>query len=178
MTPQEWTQIRRIARAEVRRALESASGGGLPQVWTNEVQIYNASLAKQGVRTLRGLAELVSGLQAASADAADSAVSVPLGEERAFGFDGGRLVSVQHGSELGADEAVVVRDTTLHYDERGRLESVEETWVHEGQPWGRSVVLGYDDAGMVALVVRSAPGPLEPVTVEAPSMDAMSEEEA
>ena len=54
MTPQEWTQIRRIARAEVRRALESASGGGLPQVWTNEVQIYNASLAKQGVRLDHG----------------------------------------------------------------------------------------------------------------------------
>lgn len=170
MTPQEWTQVRRLARAEARRALESASGGALPLVWTNEVQVYNAALAKQGVRTLRGLAEVVSGLQRSSAGGCGPHVEVPCGEERVFVFEGGRLVSVQHGTELGSDVADVVRRTTLHYDEGGRLESVEETWAQEGEPWGRSVVLSYDDAGMVSMVVRGVPGPLEPVFEEAPPM--------
>ncbi len=158
MTP---AQVRQVARDEARRVLASAPGGGVPAVWTNEVQVYNASLANQGVRTLRGLAELVSGLQVATDE------GWPRGAERAFEFEGGRLVAVQHGSDLGADTAVLVRRTTLRYDGRGRVESVQDTWTHDGHPWGRSVALGYDDAGQVALVMRRGPGPLESSKEEA-----------
>lgn len=154
MTPQELVQVRRIARA----AAERANGGGLPSVWTGEVQVYNDALAEQGIRTLRGLAAVVSGLQTASVEAPEGA---PRGSERAFGFEGGRLVSVQHGRALGSDAAVLVRHTALRYDEAGRLESVHDLWEREGELWGQETVLGYDDAGAVALVVRSAPGPLE-----------------
>lgn len=156
MTPQEWQQVRRVARAEAQRALASGAGGGLPSVWTGEVQVYNAALAEQGVRTLRGLAAVVSDLQAPRVDPA-----LPQGEERAFGFEEGRLVSVQHGTALGSDAAVLVRQTALHYDEDGRLESVEDTWEHEGEVWGRAVVLSYDEEGAVALVVRRGPCPLD-----------------
>ncbi len=155
MTP---AQIRQVVRDEVRRAVASASGGGVPSVWTNEVQVYNAGLAKQGVRTLRGLADIVCGLQVASEEQCGGG---PRGPERAFEFDGGRLVAILYGSELGSDAEVVVRRTTLHYDEGGGLESVRDTWTHEGRPWGRSVALSSDDAGRVALVVRTGPGPLE-----------------
>jgi len=157
VTPQDIAQVRRIARA----AAERASGGGLPSVWTGEVQIYNDVLAEQGIRTLRGLAAVVSDLQVASAEARASAGEVPSSNERAFGFEGGRLSSVQHGEALGSDAAVLVRHTALRYDESGRLESVHDLWEHEGEQWGRETVLSYDDAGAVALVVRSAPGPLE-----------------
>ncbi len=155
MTP---AQIRMVAREEARRVLAGASGGGVPAVWTNEVQVYNAGLAEQGVRTLRGLADLVCKMQMGSEDGGGE---VPAQPERAFEFDGGRLVAIQHGSDLGADDAVIVRRTALRYDEGGRLESVNDIWDHEGRPWRRSVVLGYDDAGQVALVMRSGPGPLE-----------------
>lgn len=157
MTPQELVQVQRIARA----AAERASGGGLPSVWTGEVQVYNKALAEQGIRTLRGLAAVVSDLQVANAEARASAGEVPSGNERAFGFEGGRLSSVQHGTALGSDAAVLMRHTALRYDEGGRLESVHDLWEHEGELWGRETVLSYDDAGVVALVVRSAPGPLE-----------------
>ncbi len=155
MTP---AQIRQVAREEARRAVAGVSGGGVPSVWTNEVQVYNDGLAKQGVRTLRGLAEIVCGLQVASEDQCGGG---PRGPERAFEFDGERLVAIVHGSELGSDAEVVVRRTTLHYDEGGGLESVRDTWTHEGRPWGRSVALSCDNAGRVALVVRTGPGPLE-----------------
>ena len=154
MTPQDIAQVRRIARA----AAERASGGGLPSVWAGEVQVYNDALAEQGIRTLRGLAAVVSDLQAASE--ACGSPGVPCSKERAFGFEGGRLVSVQHGTALGSDAAMLVRHTALRYDEGGRLESVQDLWEHEGELWGRETVLSYD-AGAVALVVRSAPGPLE-----------------
>lgn len=164
MTP---AQIRQVVREEVRRAVSSAPGGGVPAVWTNEVQVYNACLAKQGVRTLRGLAEIVCELQTGSDDGCCGHVKGPRGTERAFEFEGGRLVAVQHGSDLGADVAVVVRRTTLRYDDSGRLESLGDTWTHEGRPWGRSVVLSYDDSGQVVLVMRTDPGPLESPKEEA-----------
>ncbi len=155
MTP---AQVRKVAREEARRVLAGASGGGVPAVWTNEVQVYNAGLAKQGVRTLRGLADIVCKLQMGSEDGCGE---VPPQPERAFEFEGGRLVAIQHGSDLGADDAVVVRRTTLRYDHCGRLGLVCDAWTCEGREWGRSVVLSYDDAGQVALVMRSGPGPLE-----------------
>jgi len=150
-------QIRQVARDEARRVLSSAPSGGVPAVWTNEVQVYNDCLARQGVRTLRGLADIVCKLQTGNEGDCDGG---PRGSERAFEFEGGRLVAIQHGSDLGADDAVIVRRTTLRYDDRGRLESVNDIWDHEGRPWGRSVVLSYDDCGQVALVMRGEPGPL------------------
>lgn len=165
MTPQEWTAVRRIARAEAQRA----GGGGLPSVWTGEVQIYNEVLGGQGVRTLRGLAAVVSDLQTAVADASGAHGEVPCGDERAFGFEGGRVVSVQHGTGLGSDTAVLVRETALSYDPEGRIVSVLDVWEREGGLWAREVVLSYDDSGAVALVVRSGPGPFE---VFGPSMPA------
>jgi len=154
MTP---AQVRQVAREEARRVLASAPSGGVPAVWTNEVQVYNACLARQGVRTLRGLADIVCKLQTGNEDGCDGGAREP---ERAFEFEGGRLVAIQHGSDLGADDAVIVRRTTLRYDDRGRLGSVSDVWDHEGCPWGRSVVLSYDNCGQVALVMRTSLGPL------------------
>jgi len=152
MTP---AQVRQVAREEARRVLASTPSGGVPAIWTNEVQVYNACLAKQGVRTLRGLADIVCKLQVVNEDGSGDARPQP---ERAFEFEGGRLVAIQHGSDLGTDDAVIVRRTTLRYDDRGRLESVSETWEREGRSWGRSVALSYDDAGQVTLVMRGDHG--------------------
>jgi len=163
MTP---AQIRQIAREEARRALASTGGGGLPTVWTNEVQIYNASLAEQGVRTLRGLAQVVSDLQTSSVEGDEGAAAIPRGPERAFEFEDGRVVLVRHGENLGAEDAVIVRWTGVRYDDEGRLESVLDAWTHEGRAWGRTFAVSYDAAGRVALAVRSPAGPLGPFLLE------------
>ena len=54
MTPQEWQQVRRVARAEAQRALASGSGGGLPSVWTGEVQVYKTEGGSPESITVRG----------------------------------------------------------------------------------------------------------------------------
>lgn len=158
MTP---AQVRQIAREEARAAAVERGGGSVPAVWTNEVQVYNACLAQQGVRTLRGLAEIVCSLQSGGSGGGTH-VGPPCAAVRAFGFEAGRLTSIEHGTDLGGDAAVVVRRTTLSYGDDGRLASVLDTWTHEGTPYGRTVTLSYDESGQVARAVCSSAGPFLP----------------
>lgn len=158
MTPADLAQVRQIASQAAAAAVANAPGGYLPSIWLGEVQLYNACLAQQGVRTLRGLANIVCNLQSGG-----SGVGPPCANEREFEFDvNGHLSTVRHGTDLSGAGRVVVRTTTITYDEDGHVNQVLDTWDQEGTLYGRSVTMTYSANGQIATAVCSAPAPYVP----------------